>query len=78
MRFKIDHAIITSATKCEKSRACLEGTDHVCCSVREYVRHRTCFVECRSDEPCAYKSILAGLAVCSCPVRTEIFNRYGK
>jgi hypothetical protein len=36
------------------------------------------FVKCLHDEPCAYKDTLDGFTVCTCPVRKEIFNRYGR
>lgn len=78
MTFEIDKAFVESATKCEKNLVCLKSADHVYCPVSCCVMHTVHYVECLHDEPCAYKETLEGSPICTCPVRREIFNRYGK
>lgn len=78
MKFKVDDVTIDCATHCEKSLACLNTEDHVYCPVVHCVMHTVHYIECLHDEPCAYKETLEGSTICTCPVRMEIFNRYGK
>jgi hypothetical protein len=77
MKYEIDDAIIKTATKCRNHHACLEGTIPIC-AVEHCVMHRVHFVKCCYDEPCPYKRIVEGSTVCTCPLRKEIFNRYGE
>lgn len=78
MRFEIDEAVIKAATKCEKGIACLQREDHAYCPVEQCLMHKVHFVKCLHDDPCAYRSALENVPVCTCPVRKEIFSRYGK
>jgi hypothetical protein len=78
MRFEIDEAVIKNATRCKKGFACLHCEDHVYCSVEQCLMHKIHFIECLHDEPCAYKNTLENSPICTCPVRKEIFTRYGK
>ena len=78
MKFEVDKAVIASATQCEKNLACLQCEDHVYCPVEMCVMHRIHYVKCLHAESCIYKCELEGSPICTCPVRKEIFNRYGK
>ena len=77
MKYEIDDAIIKTATQCKNNHACLEGTCPIC-PVEHFVMHWVHFVKCLYDEPCPYKKSLDKATVCTCPVRKEIFNRYGE
>ena len=78
MKYEIDDATIKAATQCEKNHACLKCTGHVYCSVEHCVMHRIHYVKCLYEEPCPYKKTLEKSTICTCPVRKEIFDRYGK
>ena len=78
MRFEIREDVIASATQCEKDIACLHSADHVYCTVENCLMHRVPYVRCRNEEPCVYKGDLEGSHICMCPIRKEIFNRYGE
>jgi hypothetical protein len=78
MNFDVDEAIVNSATRCDKQKACLTNEDHVYCRVEHCLMHRVHFVTCLHDEPCPYKNTVDHHTICSCPVRTEIFRRYGE
>jgi hypothetical protein len=77
MKYEIDDAIIKTATLCKNNHACLEGTISLC-SVAHCVMHRIHYVKYIHGEPCPYKSRVENSPVCTCPVRKEIFSRYGE
>jgi len=78
MKFEVDEAVIKATTRCEKDFACLECEEKVYCPVEACLMHRVHFVKCLHDKPCAYKVRVDRSPVCTCPVRKEIFRRYGK
>lgn len=77
-RFEIGEAVIQAATECEKALACLQCEEQVYCAVEQCLMHRVHYVKCLHDETCVYQSSLENFPICTCPVRKEIFNRYGK
>ena len=78
MRVEIDDLIVKTATQCEKNFACLECEEQVYCAVEQCLMHRILFVKCVQDLSCPYKGMMDRVPVCNCPVRKEIFRRYGK
>ena len=77
VKYEVDDTIIRSAKKCENRHACLNASIPLC-SVEHCLMHRIYYVACLSDEPCPYKKALDHSNVCTCPIRKEIFNRYGE
>jgi hypothetical protein len=77
MKYEIDDAIIKGSTQCKKNHACLEGTAPLC-SVKLCLMHRIHYVKCLNEEPCTYMNTWDNSTICTCPVRKEIFNRYGE
>ncbi len=77
MKYEIDDAIIKTATECKNNLVCLEGTIPLC-SVEHCLMHRIHYVKCLYEEPCPYKETLDHATICTCPIRKEIFNRYGE
>ena len=77
MKYEINDAIIQTATQCENNHACLEGTTPLC-SVEHCLMHRIHYIKCLQEEPCPYKHMMNKSTICTCPVRKEIFNRYGE
>jgi hypothetical protein len=78
MKYEIDDAIIKATTKCEKNHVCLESADPLYCSVEHCLMHRIYYVKCLYEGSCPYKETLDQSTICTCPVRKEIFNRYGE
>ena len=64
--------------KCHHGYACLHSPAHKLCAVRHCVMHRVYFIECLDDHPCVFKSTLEGTATCTCPLRQELYERYGR
>jgi hypothetical protein len=74
--FKIDPSII-AATECDKGFACL--TDHpVYCTVLATLGHVMVKLECQQQMNCRHNKAYGALQACNCPVRHEIFTKYGR
>lgn len=74
---EIDKDIILQTTECNLDFGCLKGKDHQCLDsiVEKSVGNDILFMDCRNIN-CNYKSRFAGIDVCNCPVRREIYNKY--
>ena len=75
--YAVDYKTVQATTLCKEKR-CLQGTDGVCCPVNHCVMDRILFVDPPPEETCPYDQAFDGGHVCTCPVRKEIFSRYGK
>lgn len=75
--YKIDQDIIDKATKCDKEFACLKESCHPSCKVSDCINYKVHFIE-KLDRHCPYFVHFGFSTVCTCPVRKEIFNIYGK
>lgn len=78
-QFEIDQEILRKADKCKRGLACLFGDDldglHDVEDVMGRVLH---FVKC-TDNSCPYLASYGFLGnACSCPVRIEIYRKYGR
>jgi hypothetical protein len=77
MEIRINDAVIGRATKCERAFSCLTDNLEGSCRVRKYVSDEGLFVEDGEDEACAYLRVFGSARLCLCPVRKEIYKRYG-
>ena len=67
-----------AAKHCKKGFSCLDKKRKDLCPVEKSlfgIAHR---IKCLNSEACSYQYILGDDTFCSCPVRKEIFNKYGK
>lgn len=74
--FEIDQKIIAE-TECDKGFACLSNTQ-VYCSVLTTLGHAMVKLECQGHLACRHNKSYGALQACNCPVRHEIFTKYGK
>jgi hypothetical protein len=74
--YAIDYKTVQAATLCSEKH-CLEGAAGGCCAVSHCVMDRILLIDCAEDKSCPYKQDFDGGHVCTCPVRKEIFSRYG-
>ena len=78
VRFKIPEEIRLCATECTKEHACLMNEKHELCPVVKNIEGKIHFIQCIEDRPCIYKNHIGdSVYTCTCPVRKEIFNKYG-
>ena len=75
---EIDKKTVAETLRCEKNFDCLNNDEHVYCQVESCVNKAVHFVKCPVMTPCNYKMSFGDSSICTCPVRKEIFNKYGR
>ena len=75
-KFNISRAILESSSECLYSQACLSGKRTVC-KVKEHEDAKVMFVKKRDHKNCPFSIPLGADCICTCPVRVEIFRKYG-
>jgi hypothetical protein len=79
INIEIDEDVIAKADKCTSLLGCLNNKDYQLCKVVPPTNgNGVVFIECREKRYCNYKNIFGySLVFCSCPVRKEIYRKYG-
>lgn len=79
MDIQIDEDVKAQATKCTTSLGCQNDKDYELCRIiRPTNGSGGIFIECQEEKHCNYKSTFGySLHFCSCPVRKEIYKKYG-
>ena len=77
MVLQVQDEVIKEAKNCQQDFSCLKSDGEGLCKVKSCVGGEVHFIECMNDEYCSYQSTFANEAICDCPVRIEIYNRYG-
>ena len=81
MSYEIEDEVVSLATKCQKDHVCLTGEGALYCKVSDLMRGRDeeiPLLDCSEDVDCAYCQSFGKSYICNCPVRKEIFKRYGE
>ena len=78
MGFQVD-VVIKNKTPCDKWYICLGGDPDLLCAVKEAGEHYICLQERSpvSHDVCYMRREKGGETRCFCPVRIEIFKKYG-
>ncbi len=69
--------LIIDETECDKDFTCLKETP-LYCSVFSTLGHSMVALVCQDRLKCRHNKSYGALRVCKCPVRHEIFKKYGK
>lgn len=77
MKFEISESTVAAASECRKGHACLGTHAKDLCKVEHCVDGKLHFVRCRHHDACGYQRSFGSGAFCACPVRQELFNKYG-
>ncbi len=76
MEIEIDEATKAKVKYCEKDFACLINPSDTCCEVFRAINGLAYYVMPANDDICPYAVPTGNIALCNCPVRREIYNRY--
>ncbi|MBI5539071.1 MAG: hypothetical protein HY951_03365 [Bacteroidia bacterium] len=76
MKIEINEEIITT-TNCIREYPCFNSESHHCCKVVRCIDGAVHFVEPVERTHCFNMQSFGYSYFCSCPVRKEIFNKYG-
>lgn len=75
---KICSEVIKETTQCDRCYSCLEGAKfNVNCKVINSINNNILFVESMNDSICSYLMPFGNSFICNCPVRKEIYIKYG-
>lgn len=74
---EIDESIIKQTKHCAHDFECLENVNYLCriAKVESCIDNSVLFIECPKNW-CEYKLNFGYSAICNCPVRKEIYNKY--
>jgi hypothetical protein len=75
----ISNDILGQTTECEHDFVCLNDNSAPLCAVRSVSpNENVLYTFCSANSPCPYcKTIGPAEGVCTCPVRNELYKRYG-
>ncbi len=77
MKFSISKNL-RDDTKCKKDFSCLKGKERSFCDIYDSSAGRVHFIRpLNSDTLCSYKMTFGYSFTCNCPVRKDLYNRYG-
>jgi len=80
MSIEIDEVIIKRTIKCQKDKACLNGEECYDCKFESPISDELIFVKPKQkNTECPYKLLFGyDSHICQCPVRCEIYRKYGR
>ena len=75
---KINKEVLKMTTECNRDFICLSSNGkHINCKVVNCVNDKVHFVESQLNCTSSYIMNFGFTLTCNCPVRKEIFNKYG-
>ena len=78
MNIVISKEIFKATTKCSSGFSCLSRVDKKdLCQVESVFAGKIHFVKCLHKKYCAYQRPFGYGIFCTCPIRKEIYNKYG-
>jgi hypothetical protein len=77
MKIEIDDKIVGKVKRCKKEFGCLKNEKHACCAVVGCIKKNVHFIKNSDDQNCSFNVAFGHLFMCTCPIRKEIFNKYG-
>ena len=73
----IDADAFCKAAECQKEHDCLWDGARELCSLKCLSLDRFCCLKESCDPSCIYCTVLDNQSYCGCPVRVEIYKKYG-
>lgn len=77
MEIEIDEKIVTKAKACIKNFDCLNNDMHIYCKVEYCCNNKVHFIKCLDNQYCSFQKSFGFAFMCTCPLRKEIYNKYG-
>ena len=76
MKLEVDKTVVDKTTKCPDDFACLTGKYELC-PVHLAINSDALLIGSNEGKKCDYIISFGGQPVCTCPVRIEIYRKYG-
>ena len=77
MAIEIDEYILRATTKCKNNLSCLNGKEGCLCKINHNNGSHTIQIKGMPLTSCNYYLHIYSACYCLCPVRNELWNRYG-
>jgi hypothetical protein len=77
MEYHVSRDAVEAAAACTKGFSCLNGSGGHLCPVEYSVDGKVHFITCLNDARCSMQQTFGNRLLCGCPVRKELYNRYG-
>ncbi len=74
---RIDPEILLKTVHCTKTFECLHGEKSNICEVERCVGDEVHFIKCKGTNSCNYVFSFGLSHICRCPIRKELFQKYG-
>jgi len=74
--YQIDDEIIKKTSGCKSNFLCLKKKNYGRCKVISTIFKEVHFIKCNAAF-CEYRMCYADDYICNCPVRKELYNKYG-
>ena len=74
--YVIDKSILNQANKCDRDFECLTNPTQPSCKISSCINQNIHFLE-KLERSCPYNIEFGYSPICTCPVRKEIYNKYG-
>jgi hypothetical protein len=78
MKYEIDDETFNTVKQCDKSFECLSDDATCLCEVEKCVNRVIFTYECKDGKYCHFQQDYGDKLFCTCPVRKEIYNKYGE
>lgn len=77
MPLKISDTIRNVTKRCQRSFGCLDNEKLDMCTIERCIEGNGCYLKNPIFPDCNYQISLVNSAICSCPVRSELYKKYG-
>jgi hypothetical protein len=74
---EVSPAVLEKTEKCPRGMKCLEKDEKPICKVDRLINGAGAFVKSNGADICPYKMSFGSAYVCNCPIRYELFDKYG-
>jgi hypothetical protein len=74
---KIDREVREATHNCHTDFSCLMKEGYAVCKAESLIGKTVLFIKREYGRECSHRIIYGNSVICSCPVRKEIFTRYG-
>ena len=80
-RFQVPDKVLKLADRCACKHSCIETGkcgERPMCEVENSLNRQISFLKTEKSAACNHRILFGGRQLCMCPVRTFIFEHYGK
>jgi len=78
MDYEISESTLSQTTKCHCEFACLKKGGTPKCDVEDLIPNDGCFIKRAKSTKCEYLLSYGYSWICTCPTRSELYQRYQK